>query len=359
MTSTIIDTAEIELEAFYADVSANDLQPLWTQTRKLMPDTPLPATQPWQWSWSTLRALAERAGKLITIERGGERRVLALANPGLHGLPYATATMWGAIQFLGPHESAPAHRHSPSAIRFVIEGRGVWTTVNGDALDMEPGDLILTPGWNWHDHNNGSDEPMLWFDGLDLPFVIGLEAVFFENYPDLLQPVVEPHNITEREYGQPGLVPIGHAPIRAHSPLLRYPWATTDRVLRDLIKKSSTGHAAVEFSNPVAGGPAIRTFSNEMHRFASGARVGPVRRTGSAIVIVHSGSGRSIIAGQEFTWSKGDMLVLPSWAAVEHEATEPTDLFIMSDRPILEAVGLYREDADLATQDVQSTFVPR
>src|SRR5215510_9887842 len=125
---------EIELEALYADIAASDLQPLWTQARTLMPDHPLPATRPWLWQWGMLRSLAERAGKLITVERGGERRVLALANPGLNGLPFATATMWGAIQFLGPHESAPAHRHTPVAIRFVIEGSGVWTTVNGDAL---------------------------------------------------------------------------------------------------------------------------------------------------------------------------------------------------------------------------------
>ena len=101
------------------------------------------------------------AGALAGRERGGDRRVLALANPGLKGLPFTSTTLWGALQYLGPHESAPAHRHTPSAIRFVLTGSGVYTTVNGDACDMEPGDLVLTPIWNWHDHNNRSDEPMI------------------------------------------------------------------------------------------------------------------------------------------------------------------------------------------------------
>ena len=115
------DQSEVdpELGAFYDDLAAVDLQPLWTQTRSLMPAVPAPAAMPWLWEGETLRALATRARDLITIERGGERRVLALANPGLGGDPFATPTLWGAIQALGPHESAPAHRHTAAAIRFV------------------------------------------------------------------------------------------------------------------------------------------------------------------------------------------------------------------------------------------------
>ena len=145
-----------ELDRFYADVAAGDLQPLWTQTRNLMPDEPRPAAKPWLWRWKLVRPLCARAGDLVPIERGGERRVLSLQNPGLGGRPYAAGTLWGALQCLGPRETAPAHRHTPGAIRWVLEGEGVWTTVNGDACDMRPGDLVLTPSWNWHDHVNGA-----------------------------------------------------------------------------------------------------------------------------------------------------------------------------------------------------------
>ena len=165
------DTIEVGYDEFCGALAARDLQPLWKIAKQLMPEVPLPTTLPWLWKWDDILPLAKRAGELITLERGGDRRVLALANPGLRGLPFTSTTLWGALQYLGPHESAPAHRHTPSAIRFVLTGSGVYTTVNGDACDMEPGDLILTPIWNWHDHNNKSDQPVVWFDGLDTALV--------------------------------------------------------------------------------------------------------------------------------------------------------------------------------------------
>ena len=211
------------LDAFYSDLGSVDLQPLWTQVRNLLPATPKPEALPWLWQGETLRALAARARDLITIERGGERRVLALSNPGLGGAPFATSTLWGAIQALGAHESAPAHRHSASAIRFVLEGSGVWTTVDGDACHMHPGDLVLTPAWTFHDHTNDGDEPMIWFDGLDLPIIAALDASFFENHPDLNQPV-RGFDLSEQMYGAGGRVPYGTTNASPHSPLLVYRW---------------------------------------------------------------------------------------------------------------------------------------
>ncbi len=117
---------------------------------------------------------------MIGIDRGGDRRVLSLSHPDLGGLPFATHTLWGAVQFLGGGELAPAHRHSPAALRFVLEGSGVWTLVNGDPIRMAPGDLVLTPSWTWHEHHNPGPGPMIWFDGLDVPLVRNLDAVFFE-----------------------------------------------------------------------------------------------------------------------------------------------------------------------------------
>ncbi|HXM58357.1 MAG TPA: hypothetical protein VOB72_23350, partial [Candidatus Dormibacteraeota bacterium] len=133
MATHASDTLEVSYDEFCGALAAKDLQPLWTQAARLMPPEPIPRTLAWLWKWRTVLPLARRAGELITIERGGERRVLALANPGLGGLPYTSSTLWGAYQYLGPRESAPAHRHTPSALRFVVEGSGVWTTVDGDA----------------------------------------------------------------------------------------------------------------------------------------------------------------------------------------------------------------------------------
>src|SRR5688572_20308661 len=131
------ETVEVGYDEFCGALAARDLRALWSMQTKIMSEIPVPTTLPWLWRWDTTYPLAKRAGEIITIERGGDRRVIAMANPGLHGLPFTSTTLWGAIQYLGPRESAPAHRHTPSAIRFVMVGSGVYTTVNGDALTME------------------------------------------------------------------------------------------------------------------------------------------------------------------------------------------------------------------------------
>lgn len=346
-----------QLEAFYAELASVDLQPLWTQTRSLMPGVPAPAAVPWLWSGAALHCLADRARELITIERGGERRVLALANPGLHGLPFATPTLWGAVQALGPHERAPAHRHTAAAIRFVLEGEGVWTTVDGDACRMHPGDLVLTPAWNFHDHTNDGDEPMLWFDGLDLPLVGALDAVFYENHPDLNQPV-SGFDLSERRYGSSGVLP-RDGERRPHSPLLVYRWAQSDRALSGLLESSDAPMASIEFVDPTSGRPALPTMTCSLHRLVPGRRTVSNRKTGSAIFVVYRGDGRSVIGGQSFDWTTGDMFVVPSWCAVDHCADSPSDLFEVSDEASLRALCLFREETLDEHQPTTSAFAPR
>lgn len=349
--------ASAELRQFYADLEQVDLQPLWTQTRELMTPHPKPATQPYLWSWKTLRDHAQRAGELVPIERGGDRRVLALSNPGLQGLPYATSTLWGAVQFLGPREHAPGHRHTPGAIRFVLEGDGVWTTVDGDACDMHPGDLVLTPGWTWHDHHSSSDAPMIWFDGLDLPTVAALDAVFFEPYPaEELQPVHGEHNRSARLYGGSGLLPLQRPRSRPHSPLLVYRWEDTDAALTSLLAEQPGPMASLEFVDPTSGRPALPTLGCEIHRLRPGGATTPVRRTGSSVFVVYRGSGATVIDGQRFRWSAGDMFAVPSWSAVEHHATEQSDLFAVTDAPVLDALGLHFTEELATAQTVSAEF---
>ena len=167
-------------------VAAHDLQALWSLQRKIMPDTPIPATQPWLWKWDTIFPLAKRAGR-DHHDRARRRPARARARkPGpARDLPFTSTTLWGAIQYLGPGESAPAHRHTPSAIRFVMTGVGRLHDRRRRRLRDGAGGHDPTPNWMWHDHNNYGSEPMVWFDGLDLPLMVNLESIFFENHPDL------------------------------------------------------------------------------------------------------------------------------------------------------------------------------
>ncbi|GLW06425.1 gentisate 1,2-dioxygenase [Microtetraspora sp. NBRC 13810] len=350
------------LDTLYRDLDAASLRPLWTITEQLLTPAPRPKAVPWLWPARTMRPLAERAIGLVPVERGGERRVLSLANPGLGGRPYAAGTLWGAIQCLGPRESAPAHRHTPGAVRFVLEGQGVWTTVDGDSCAMRPGDLILTPAWNWHDHVNEGDEPMFWFDGLDLPMIEALDGVFFEPHPDHRQPV-RGRNLSEDGYAAaPGrLTPGGvdGALDPAPSPLLVYRWSDTDAELDRLAARTGEPMVTLEFTNPRSGASALPTLACAMHRLAAGRPTPPVRRSGNTVCVVHRGTGASVIAGTRFAWEPGDMFVVPSWMPVEHRAETPADLFTLSDTPVLRALGIYREETLDAAQPVTGTFEPR
>lgn len=342
------------------DLDSVDLQPLWTITRELLTDHPQPRSVPWLWQSSTLMDLARRSLHLIPVDRGGERRVLSLRNPGLEGAPYAVGTLWGAIQCLGAGETAPAHRHSPGAIRFVLAGDAVATTVDGDACDMHPGDLVLTPSWNWHEHTSVSDEPMFWFDGLDLPLVEMLDAIFFEPYPEFKQPEDGPHNKSElAAVSGPRYAPgaVTDTFDTKPSPLLVYRWADTDRELEELLAGGEPMVTA-EYVNPETGAAVLPTMSCAAHRIRPGGHTAATRRTGSSVFVAYRGSGHTVIEGERFDWAQGDMFVVPSWAAVEHVSADGADLFSISDAPVLRALGIYREQELDGPQEVASTFVP-
>ena len=337
-----------DVDGLYADLAAADLQPLWLQPG-LLTRTP-GRLAPHIWRWKTLRDLAERSGDLVGIDRGGDRRVLSLAHPDLGGLPFATHTLWGAVQFLGAGELAPAHRHTPGALRFVLEGSGVWTLVNGDPIHMARGDLVLTPSWTWHEHHNPGTDPMIWFDGLDLPLVRNLDAVFFEPGGEELSSY-QPDLASQSEHGyaSAGLLPSTDEPVGVGDPapgrasrLLAYRWPAVDAALSRLI--ASTGHreASVRYTDPATGRDIMPTLRAEMHRVLAGHRTRPTRTVGSALWVAYRGSGATVIDGRRFRWTAGDMFVTPSWAAVDHQATDDADLFLLSDGPALEALGLAR-----------------
>jgi gentisate 1,2-dioxygenase len=345
VTTTAHDAA---LERLYADFERNGLLPLWTVRGDLMPMSPRPRAVPHVWRWDDVYPLAARAGELVPVGRGGERRAIAYANPGIAGEPYATPTLWAAVQYLGPAEAAPAHRHSQSAFRFVFEGEGVWTVVDGDPVAMRRGDLLLTAGWRWHEHHNTGDAPMVWLDGLDIPLVSALDAGFFEFGSDEITDRSVPRvSRSERLWGHPGLRPVGLAGSRT-SPLMAYRWEHTDTALAAQLELDGAGHpgavgpghAAVRFTNPTNGGDALVTLRTEMHRFAAGTASRETRCVGSSVWQVFDGSGTVTLDGRSFDVFYGDVVAVPSWCPAQIATTTGLDAFKFSDAPVYEALNL-------------------
>jgi gentisate 1,2-dioxygenase len=346
------------------------LVPLWTEIGDLMPAHPRSRAVPHLWRWDNLRKLADQAGHIVPVGRGGERRAIALANPTLGGRPFATPTLWAAIQYLMPGEDAPEHRHTQHAFRFVVEGSGVWTVVGGDAVPMNRGDFLPQAGWNWHAHHNATTTPMAWIDGLDIPFQYTSEAQFFEFGRDEIsdaERITPERSRSEHLWGHPGLRPLSATHVPAGSPLLSYKWEHTNAALKDqlLLERSARihghsggtvepGHAAVRYTNPHNGADVLPTIRAEFHRIARGAETAPVRETGSSVYQVFDGSGVVTVGDKSWSVTRGDLFVVPSWepfsAKSEAGSTDSDegalDLFRFSDAPIFEALQLNRTQID-------------
>jgi gentisate 1,2-dioxygenase len=346
--SDIDDPALIEM---YSDLEAEHLTPLWTHRDDLMPTVPTSKAIPFVWKWSRLYPLAQRAGDLVPVGRGGERRAIALANPGLGGVPHVSPTLWTAIQYLGPKEVAPEHRHAQNAFRFVVEGEGVWTVVNGDPVAMRRGDLLLTPGWHFHGHHNESDQPMAWIDGLDIPFVHYTDTGFFEFGSDSVTNDSTPSlSRSERLWAHPGLRPLIGLGSRSSSPIAAYRWEHTDAALAAQLEledeghaaTTEPGHAAVRYTNPTTGGDVMPTIRAEFHRLRAEARTRIRRDVGSTVYQVFEGRGKFVLDGQPHLVDTGDMIVVPSWTEWSIQADTTFDLFAFSDAPIVERLHFAR-----------------
>jgi gentisate 1,2-dioxygenase len=343
------------LAELYRGFEQELLVPLWAEIGELMPPHPRSKATPHRWRWQRLLALAAEAGRLVPVGRGGERRAIALANPSLGGRPFATPTLWAAIQYLMPGENAPEHRHSQHAFRFVVEGEGVWTVVGGDAVRMARGDFLPQAGWHWHAHHNAATQPMAWIDGLDIPFAVATESPFFEFGRTQLSPAeltTPPRSRAERLWGHPGLRPASMPDALPATPLLAYRWADTDRALAEQLALEaeghaatlSPGHAAVRYTNPTSGRDVLPTIRAEMHRLRAGAASRTWRETGSSVFQVFDGHGEVRVGDARWAVARGDLFVVPSWQAVRLQAAvdAPLDLFRFSDAPILEAVHAHR-----------------
>jgi len=340
-----------ELLAYYDKLEQFDAGALWTVANKIEPWEPASASKPVLWRFKDLREHVLRSVDLVTPEKAG-RRVIYLNNPGRTDVSAAVGWIYAGLQVMHPGERASAHRHSASAIRFIMEGTGAYTVVDGHKMTLGHNDFVLTPNGTWHEHAVAEEgSPCIWQDGLDIPFVNAMEANFYEVHPDLTQAVTYPVDDMTKTWGNPGLTPRGGNWQKGYSPMFKYEWAPTYESLQKLGSCSDGSPfdgILMDYVNPVTNGPVMQTMGASMQLLRPGERTKAHRHTGSYLYHVAKGSGHSIINGQRFDWSEHDIFCVPSWAWHEHANASDRDdavLFCLNDLPVMRAMGLYREQA--------------
>jgi gentisate 1,2-dioxygenase len=316
-----IQSSPEELEHYYAQLRAQHITPAWIGGGISI--EPQGKAVPYLWHWRDLRPQALRAAELVVTQQA-ERRVLRLTNPELAGV--ASNTLVANIQIVMPGEIARAHRHSAAALRLIIEGEGGYTVVDGERVPMNPGDLVLTPNWSWHDHANDTDAPMIWLDGLDTPLVRMLEAGFYEEY-----------HLERQDFG---------AAVNA-SPW-HYPMSEMRAALQLLAASNgATGEGIVlEYRNRDTGGPVMPTIACHMQLLRPGERTRAQRRVCCANYHVVEGVGHSIVGEAQLDWEDKDVFTVPTWTFCEHvnRGDRPAFLFSFSDAPVMKALSLYRDE---------------
>lgn len=325
------------------DMTDAGVTPLWPMMRNVLPHgAPQPQTKPGHWSYEKVRPLLIRAGELTPVEKA-ERRVLVLSDPGRgKGAMQATSSIYLGLQLLLPGETAPAHVHTPSAVRLMVEGKGAYTVVDGEKLPMEDGDLVLTPGGEWHDHGHDGNEPVVWLDALDLPLFVYLEGSYANE--GSLQAQRNRPDSSQVEYLSSGLAPSRTRGAAApRYPLMRYPWVRTEASLRELAKYSADGKAELDYVNPETGSDVLPTLGFTALFIPAGQSEAPPLRSASAAFHVVKGRGRTRINGQVIEWEPKDTFSAPVFADIVHEAEDDSFLVRVHDRPLQEKLGYYEE----------------
>ena len=303
---------------YYGALKRAHLAPLWESLKALSPAEPSPRAAPFAWPYAEARAHLMRAGELITAEKA-ERRVVVLANPGVPGGLQATDTLYAGLQLILPGEVAPTHRHSQSALRFVMEGKGAYTAVDGTRVEMSPGDFIITPANTWHEHGGGSG-PVVWMDGLDVPLVGFLRAEF-------------------REEGGGG-APTG--------PEKTFAWTYSQACSALDAMKSAGGpdpcHGHVfRYLDPATGEDPMPTLGASLRLLPAGFEGEAYRSTDGVVLTVVEGEVEARIGGRDFRLRPRDIAAVPGWTPWRLGARDEAVVFAFSDRPAHQKLGLWRE----------------
>ncbi len=331
-------------QEFYRRMDKDNLAPLWEVLHALVPPQPQTPCKPALWKYERVRPYVMESGQVISAKEA-IRRVLILENPGLRGQSAITRSLYCGLQLILPGEIAPSHRHTQSALRFIVEGSGAYTAVDGERTTMHPGDFIITPSWTWHDHGNPGNEPVVWMDGLDMQILQLFDAQFAENYPEDVQPVSKPEGDSYLRYGQ-NMVPLEPLPSRRTSPIFNYPYARSRETLAALAKNQDPDPChgwKMQFINPLTGGPAMPTIGTFMQLLPAKYRSEPCRSTDATVYSVAEGTGKVRIGEQAFDFAPRDAFVVPSWHPASFEAESECVLFSFSDRPAQVALGIWRE----------------
>ncbi len=331
---------------YAARVAGKGLHPLWEVFSRVLTPEPRVRSVPTIWHYADSRPDLIEAGTLISAEEA-ERRVLYLENPGLPDEVAITESLYAGLQLVLPGETAPPHRHSPSALRLFIEGGPAHTSVNGEKACMEPGDLVLTPAWCWHGHANTGNSPAIWLDILDMPFVRNTGAVFLDTGPAPGDQI--PADDSLYRYGR-NLRPAEDQHASLYSPLVRYPYTETRAALERLTaaaRPDPCHGVKMEYTNPLTGRAALPTISTFIQLLPAGFESQLYRTTEGCVFSVIEGKG-SIITGDEgnrseFSWQANDIFVVPCWHPYRFCIEEESVLFSASDRIIQTRLGLWQE----------------
>jgi gentisate 1,2-dioxygenase len=333
-----------ERQAFYDKIDEHHMTPLWSVLSALVTKQPGTGCLPHIWKYEQARKFLMESGKLITASEA-ERRVLILENPGLRGQSRITTSLYGGLQLILPGEVAPAHRHTQSALRFIVEGEGAHTAVGGEKTIMHEGDFVITPNWAWHDHGNEGDKPMVWLDGLDIPLVQFLDASFAEQLQEEEQALSRNTGDAPARYGA-GMLPVDYESKSLSSPIFNYPYARTREALEVMRKQEAWDPChglKMRYVNPADGDFAMPTIGTFMQLLPKRFETSAYKSTDATVYVPVEGSGKTTINGQVFEWGPRDIFIVPSWHTVKHEANTDAVLFSFSDRPVQQKLGLWRE----------------
>ena len=318
---------------------AHNLAPLWLSPTAHKPPAPPQAAHLWE--WAKTRPLLEHAFSATSPEVV-ERRVLQYITPQARGPEdeYTVGTMLACVQCLLPGETARPHRHSMGALRFVLEGSGATTFVNGKPCPMEYGDLILTPAWCWHEHRHDGDVPVLWLDALDVPLHGYLGTGKFQP-----PPVVDmPETLADAALSAVGFLPADTLPQASHSPVFRYPYVEARKALAST-PPAEDGSRTIRYTNPVTGAQAQPLLDCTMMALEQGHETVRRRSNASTACVVVAGSGRSQIGDKVIEWNEKDFFTIPQGNFASHVATSSeAHLFMLSDRDVMRRLGILDEE---------------
>jgi gentisate 1,2-dioxygenase len=338
-----------ERAEFYERLRPHSLAPLWEVLHGLVTPQPTSRIAPAHWRYDEVRPFIMEAGRLITAKEA-ERRVIVLENPALPGQSAVTRSLYAGLQLILPGEVARAHRHTQSALRFVLEGEGAYTAVGGERRSMRYGDFIITPAWSWHDHGNETDEPMVWLDGLDIPLVSFFEASFAEPGNAEQQMVTKPEGDSLARFGA-GLLPVDWKKESPTSPIFVYPYDRTREALEQMKRAEAWDPChglKLRYVDPTTGGYAMPTIATFIQLLPRGFETAPYRSTDGTVYVAVEGEGETRVGDAVFRWRPRDVFVVPSWMAHRHKAAAESVLFSFSDRVVQEKLGLWREDRGAA-----------